>query len=88
MPRLEIAPETRFTEHGDLAMTDFKRDGSHLSSCPPVEKWDDWVEFDPEAWPRRVEKHYQLGSHHLLQLRIGVRAAGLRRQGNGRDRQV
>jgi anaerobic selenocysteine-containing dehydrogenase len=27
---------------------------------PPVEKWDDWVEYDPEAWPRRVEKHYQL----------------------------
>ena len=43
-------------------MTDFKRDGSHLASCPPVEKWDDWVELDPEAWPRRVEKHYQLGS--------------------------
>jgi anaerobic selenocysteine-containing dehydrogenase len=41
-------------------MTDFKRDGSHLSYCPPVEKWDDWVELDPEAWPRRVEKHYQL----------------------------
>jgi len=41
-------------------MTDFKRDGSHLSSYPPVEKWDDWVELDPEAWPRRVEKHYQL----------------------------
>src|SRR5207302_103521 len=39
---------------------DFKRDGSHLAYCPPVEKWDDWVELDPEAWPRRVEKHYQL----------------------------
>ncbi len=41
-------------------MTDFKRDGSHLAFCPPVEKWDDWVELDPEAWPRRVERHYQL----------------------------
>jgi anaerobic selenocysteine-containing dehydrogenase len=41
-------------------MTDFKRDGSHLSSYPPVEKWDDWVELDAEAWPRRVEKHYNL----------------------------
>src|SRR5579872_5036008 len=41
-------------------MTDFMRDGSHLAYCPPVEKWDDWVELDPEAWPRRVEKHYQL----------------------------
>jgi anaerobic selenocysteine-containing dehydrogenase len=41
-------------------MTDFKRDGSHLASTPPVEKWDDWVELDPGAWPRRVEKHFQL----------------------------
>ena len=41
-------------------MTEFKRDGSHLSYCPPVEKWDDWVEYDAEAWPRRVQKHYQL----------------------------
>src|SRR5580692_7862726 len=41
-------------------MTDFKRDGSHLAYCPPVEKWDDWVELDAEAWPRRVEKHYSL----------------------------
>ncbi len=41
-------------------MTDFKRDGSHLSSYPPVEKWDDWVEFDAEAWPRRVTKRYNL----------------------------
>ena len=41
-------------------MTDFKRDGSHLSSYPPVEKWDDWVEYDVSAWPRRVQKHYSL----------------------------
>ena len=41
-------------------MTDFKRDGSHLVSYPPVEKWDDWVEYDADAWPRRVKKHYQL----------------------------
>ena len=39
---------------------EFKRDGSHLAYCPPVERWEDWVELDPEAWPRRVEKHYSL----------------------------
>ena len=39
---------------------EFKRDGSHLAYCPPVEKWEDWTELDPEAWPRRVEKHYDL----------------------------
>ena len=41
-------------------MDNFKRFGSHLSSCPPVEKWDEWVEYDPAEWPRKVERHYQL----------------------------
>jgi anaerobic selenocysteine-containing dehydrogenase len=31
-----------------------------LNAFPPVERWDDWVEYDPAAWPRRVEKHYTL----------------------------
>ncbi|HUI42168.1 MAG TPA: molybdopterin-dependent oxidoreductase [Terriglobia bacterium] len=41
-------------------MSDSRPPGMYLSSCPPVEKWDDWVEYDPEAWPRRVPRHYQL----------------------------
>lgn len=31
-----------------------------LASFPPKEKWNDWVEYDAKAWPRRVEKRYQL----------------------------
>ena len=31
-----------------------------LRSFPPIERWDDWVELDSKAWPRRVEKHYRL----------------------------
>ncbi len=31
-----------------------------LESFPPPEKWDDWVEYDSKAWPRKVEKRYQL----------------------------
>jgi anaerobic selenocysteine-containing dehydrogenase len=31
-----------------------------LESFPPIEKWDDWVEYDAKAWPRKVEKHYML----------------------------
>ena len=41
-------------------MTEFKRDGSHLSYCPPVEKWDDWVEWDAKAWPEKKARHYML----------------------------
>src|SRR5499433_2986308 len=31
-----------------------------LSSFPPSERWDDWTEYDPAQWPRRVQKHYSL----------------------------
>lgn len=31
-----------------------------LRDYPPVEKWDDWTELDPKAWPRKVERRYML----------------------------
>ncbi|MCG3134687.1 MAG: Nitrate reductase [Planctomycetes bacterium] len=31
-----------------------------LRSFPPPEKWDDWVEYDSAAWPRKVERRYRL----------------------------
>ncbi len=34
--------------------------GWRYSSAPPVEQWDDWVEYDAKSWPRKVEKHYSL----------------------------
>jgi anaerobic selenocysteine-containing dehydrogenase len=33
---------------------------TELASFPPPEKWDDWVEYDSKAWPRKVEKRYRL----------------------------
>ncbi len=32
----------------------------HLAAYPPKERWDDWTELDPKAWPRRKERHYTL----------------------------
>lgn len=32
----------------------------HLANFPPVDRWDDWTEFDPAAWPRKVAKKYAL----------------------------
>ncbi|MEX2100524.1 MAG: molybdopterin-dependent oxidoreductase, partial [Acidimicrobiia bacterium] len=32
----------------------------HLAAFPPRERWDDWVELDSKAWPRRDEKHFML----------------------------
>ncbi|MGD8330330.1 MAG: molybdopterin-dependent oxidoreductase, partial [Acidobacteriota bacterium] len=34
--------------------------GWTLSSAPGPEHWDDWVEFDAAAWPRKVERRYTL----------------------------
>lgn len=31
-----------------------------LVNYPPPEQWDDWVEYEATAWPRRVEKHYMI----------------------------
>jgi anaerobic selenocysteine-containing dehydrogenase len=31
-----------------------------LSQYPPPERWDDWVEWDAKAWPRRVARNYSL----------------------------
>ncbi|MGD8377800.1 MAG: molybdopterin-dependent oxidoreductase, partial [Acidobacteriota bacterium] len=30
-----------------------------LAVGPPPERWDDWVELDATAWPRRVERHHR-----------------------------
>ncbi|HXV76294.1 MAG TPA: molybdopterin-dependent oxidoreductase, partial [Candidatus Polarisedimenticolaceae bacterium] len=30
-----------------------------LAVGPPPDRWDDWVELDAAAWPRRVERHYR-----------------------------
>ncbi|MEZ6013611.1 MAG: hypothetical protein R3F49_00730 [Planctomycetota bacterium] len=29
-----------------------------LAVAPPPERWDDWTELDPKAWPVKSEKHY------------------------------
>ncbi len=31
-----------------------------LAAFPPKERWDDWVELDSKAWPRREERRYML----------------------------
>jgi anaerobic selenocysteine-containing dehydrogenase len=31
-----------------------------LESFPPEDQWENWSEFDPSAWPKKVEKKYSL----------------------------
>jgi anaerobic selenocysteine-containing dehydrogenase len=36
-----------------------EREGG-LASYPPIARWDDWEEYDPVAWPRKVTRRYSL----------------------------
>ncbi len=31
-----------------------------LRDFPPIEQWDAWTEYDPQAWPRKVAREYML----------------------------
>src|SRR5210317_2079802 len=31
-----------------------------LTNFPPPEKWDDWVEYEAKAWPKKEKKHYTI----------------------------
>ena len=44
--------------HPDAAELELPQGG--LASFPPVNRWDDWMEYDPAHWPKRVVKHYSL----------------------------
>jgi anaerobic selenocysteine-containing dehydrogenase len=37
-----------------------RRSPWELSVAPPPERWDDWSELDPEAWPERRQRRYRL----------------------------
>ncbi len=43
-----VEPEPRLMEEGKL------------TKFPPPEKWDDWVEYEAQDWPRMKKKHYQI----------------------------
>jgi anaerobic selenocysteine-containing dehydrogenase len=34
--------------------------GTRMAQYPPPENWDEWVEYDPKAWPERVARRYML----------------------------
>jgi len=38
-----------------------RRGDGTLVNYPPVEQWNDWIEYDPQRWPRRgKQRHYAL----------------------------
>ena len=43
-----------------MPVTSARNPDGTLASYPPPERWDDWVEYDAQAWPKRVARRYML----------------------------
>jgi len=41
-------------------LLEVRQPDGRLTSYPPPEDWDEWVEWDPKAWPRKVARKYTL----------------------------
>ncbi|MCG3207503.1 MAG: Nitrate reductase [Anaerolineae bacterium] len=54
----QFIPITAASHNGSPAIEPATTEG--LTNFPPVEKWDDWVEYDSKAWPKKVARHYML----------------------------
>ena len=52
-------PESKKKAPEGAQEPDPRRSGG-LSSFPPKERWDDWVELDSKSWPRRKQCRYTL----------------------------
>lgn len=43
-----------------VKLTKVEHPDGRLSQYPPPERWEDWVEYDGKAWPRKVARRYTL----------------------------
>ena len=48
------------TDRQPIRLDTVRHPDGRMSSYPPSEHWDDWVEYDGKHWPRRVARRYTL----------------------------
>ncbi len=53
-------PEYGVAERSPVPLTEVEHPDGRLSQYPPADTWDDWVEWDSKAWPRKVPRNYSL----------------------------
>ncbi len=47
-------------DEAPVPLTEVSHPDGRMSRYPPPEKWNDWVEWDSKAWPRKVPRRYTL----------------------------
>ena len=55
--QLKIIPTLKKNENQPI---DRLTEPGKLTKFPPIEKWDDWEEYEANAWPKREKKNYTL----------------------------
>ncbi len=56
----ESLPSFGDAERPVVKLTTVRHPDGRMSQYPPPETWDDWVEWDAKAWPRKVPRRYTL----------------------------
>ena len=56
----EGMPDFGIADRPPVDMTEVLHPDGRSSSYPPAELWDDWVEYESKAWPRKVARRYTL----------------------------
>ena len=53
-------PDFSETDREPVTLTEVHHPDGRMSQYPPPSHWDDWVEWDSKAWPKKVARHYTL----------------------------
>ncbi len=56
----QAMPTYARTDDAPVRMTHVRQPDGRMSSYPPADRWDDWVEWESTAWPDRVARRYTL----------------------------
>jgi anaerobic selenocysteine-containing dehydrogenase len=56
----EGLPEWAESDRPPVKLTEVQHPDGRMSRYPPIETWEDWVEWDSKAWPRKVARRYSL----------------------------
>ncbi|MCX4247494.1 molybdopterin-dependent oxidoreductase [Paraliomyxa miuraensis] len=56
----QALPSYAQADREPVPLTEVRHPDGRMTRYPPPEVWDDWVEWDSKAWPRKVPRRYTL----------------------------
>jgi anaerobic selenocysteine-containing dehydrogenase len=59
-PGTSSSAEMGLPVFSETGMEPVRQEDGRLTNYPPVEKWNDWVEWDAKSWPEKVARRYSL----------------------------